>query len=263
MPWVTTGVVLNEPPIYLILKINCRQRGYIQFYPDPNLAPGCQEGGSLYRRNAQLWVHLLVYWRSQRHRVGFLFFWWRRRPSSHFVTMESCTISDQSSRPSLRTRQTDFLLCKLIKKHDLWASYSKESSRLPVVIDQCWQSFSPSLLQTVLPELEVVIIPQAIVIVSAVLEGFKDKWEHYYTTKERKHRHSVVGEESILHPHASAMSMSSMKDKMENFLVCSFFFFHPSLYFARRCTFWGSRCMKEVRSRCLVCLAKMSQGVWN
>ena len=62
-------------------------------------------------------------------------------------------------------------------------------------------------------------------IVSAVLEGFKDKWEHYYTTKERKHRHSVVGEESILHPHASAMSMSSMKDKMENFLVCSFFFF--------------------------------------
>ena len=36
---------------------------------------------------------------------------------------------------------------------------------------------------------------------------------------------SVVGEESILHPHASDMSMSSMKDKMENFLVCSFFFF--------------------------------------
>ena len=75
-----------------------------------------------------------------------------------------------------------------------------------------------------------------LVIVSAALEGLKDKREHYYTTK------SCKGEESIdkaswvriqfLHPQDCVSAMSAyIKDKMEILLVCVPFF-HFSLYLA-------------------------------
>ena len=46
-------------------------------------------------------------------------------------------------RSSARTRQTDYLLCQAYSQVSKWATYSKQFRRLPVVIDQYWQSFSP------------------------------------------------------------------------------------------------------------------------
>ena len=66
----------------------------------------------------------------------------------------------------------------------MWATSSKQFTRLSVVINHR-QSFPPfptgnSIVGGDLKS------PQAIAIVSAVLEGFKDKWEHYYATKSCK-----------------------------------------------------------------------------
>ena len=64
--------------------------------------------------------------------------------------------------------------------------------------------------------------------------------------KERKHRHGVVGEDSILHPQDCVSAMSaSLRTKWNAFGVCSFF--HTSLHLARRCTLGGSCCMKSVK----------------
>ena len=56
--------------------------------------------------------------------------------------------------------------------------------------------------------------------------------------KERSHRYNVVpvGKDSILQSQDCAGAMLSMKDSNGIFLVCVRFF-HPSLYFERRCTF--------------------------
>ena len=86
-----------------------------------------------------------------------------------------------------------------------------------------------------------------IVIISAVLEELNDKWEHYYFHSHVKERGNIDMASwmriQILQPQDCASVYLPWHN--ENFLgVCSFF--HPSLYFARRCTFWGSRCVKEV-----------------
>ena len=76
-------------------------------------------------------VKLILYFSKNMDQAYSL---WRWRPLR-------CAIS--LPRSSARTRQTNYLLCQVYSQVSKWATYSKQLRRLPVVIDQYWQSFSP------------------------------------------------------------------------------------------------------------------------
>ena len=181
------GIVLNELSHYLMLKINCCQRGY-SIRPDPNLGPECQEGeGCLNRPNARLWVCEYILWSIvDRSVIKSVLNFSKDIDQAHFLCrwrpLQCATSFPQSS---LRTRRTGYLLCQAYNQVTrdrwlVWATYSKQFSRLPVVIDRYWQSFLPFLRCQPYCQRWFMIL-QAIV--SAVLKGFKDKREHYYTAQ--------------------------------------------------------------------------------